>query len=473
MTAVGFGIFLLLAALCAFWLVLLLANWRLAGFGLLVFLPFAAIPGLILQQSGWPTLLKDGVFVIPAYFAALLATKRDRLFWYLPRGLALGLIALMVVVGVQTIESLRSSPLVALVGLKTWLLYVPLVVLAQELFRSGKEVTRWARVLVIVALIPSVIGIAEAALIYSGAADVVYGFYGSLAQNVTQEFAVVGIGNVIGLRRIPSTFAFVAQYYLFLFAMVPLAASVWLGDQSKRWRIFGGVALLIISVAGVTSGARAFLVWLPVQLGLILLLNGRRGWVRFAALSSIVAAAFVSFGAITAGVPQFLAFLAQDYLFGFSFREMQAAVSLVGWLGAGVGTQTGATRYLLEPGSVVGIGIEGWYGKTLFELGLPGLVVVLYVWTLLLQRLWSVRRTLRAGPYGVLASSVFVFSLTTIVNLIKGPIIDIDPLNVYFWFFVGLGLALPKLSAKDHFPAPTRSRGDPGIKVKEPLVISA
>jgi hypothetical protein len=49
----------------------------------------------------------------------------------------------------------------------------------------------------------------------------------------------------------------------------------------------------------------------------------------------------------------------------------------------------------------------------------------------------------------VLGSAIFVFALSTIVNLVKGPVLDIDPLNVYFWFFVGVGLALPQLCAKD------------------------
>jgi hypothetical protein len=460
LTGAGFGLLVSLALLSALWLVILLVNWRLAPFGLLLFLPFAAVPGLILQQSGWPTLLKDVVFVIPAYLLALLAARRDGLVWELPTTVSVGLIGLIVLIGAQTIESVRSSPLVALVGLKTWLLYLPLILLAQQLFANGKDAMRWVRVLVAVALIPCAVGIVEAVLIYSGAADIVYGFYGSLASKVTQDFAVVGIGNDLGLRRIPSTFTFVAQYDLFLFAMVPLAASVWLGDSSKRWRVFGGIALLIISVAGVTSGARAFLVWLPIQLGLILILTGPRGWIRFAALSSGLGIGFLFVGGIVAGVPQFLAALANDYLFGLPFREIQAAVSSVGWLGAGVGTQTGASRYLLEPGSVVGVGIEGWYGKTLFELGLPGLVVVLYIWIVCLRRLWLARRVLKAGPYGVLASAIFVFALSTMVNLVKGPVIDIDPLNVYFWFFVGLGLALQRLGTRD---AAAMSQRDSGV----------
>jgi hypothetical protein len=378
----------------------------------------------------------------------------------------------VILVGVQTIQTGLTSPLAALVGLKTWLLYVPLLVLAQQLFVRGEDITRWLRVLVVVALIPSLIGISEAALIYSGAADVVYGFYGSLASKVTQDFAVVGIGNDIGLRRIPSTFTFVAQYYLYLFAMVPFATSLWLGDPAKRWRTFGGVALLIISVAGVTSGARAFLVWLPVQLALILVLNGRRGWLRLAALSSVAIAGFIFFEGIAAGVPQFLTSLSKDYLFGLPLRELQAAISLVGWLGAGAGMQTGAIRYLLEPGSLVGIGIEGWYGKTLFELGLPGLLIVLSVWTLCLQQLWRVRRALKAGPYRVLAGAIFVFALSTMVNLIKGPLIDIDPLNVYFWFFIGVGLAVPRLSAKDDSPPNRHHQRRSGVGAKETAVIS-
>jgi hypothetical protein len=437
------AIFLILGTTACIWVVLLSTNWRWATFMLLIVLPFSGLPTLILRQPGWPSQLKEVLFIVPAYLGAFLVARRERLHWVLPKPLAVFLIALVLVVIMQVGPVLVASPLVALVGLKVWLFYVPLILLPQHLFRTMDEVIRWIRGLVALALIPAVIGLAEAALIYSGSATTVYNLYGSLAPDVTQSFATVGVAHDINLVRITSTFTFATQYYGLLFSMLPLAVGIWLGDPRRGWRTFGGVATLILGIAGVVSGARGFLVWLPVQVALILWLVGRRRLLL--ALTAVVAGGLTAFASLVAGVYEVLGDLVNVYLFGVSSFQMQTVVKQVGLVGAGVGSDSGATRYVLDPALYAG-GVEIWYGKVLFELGAVGLLAVVLLWLAILSILWRIRLRLRRGPLFVMGTVLFVFALTTMLNLIKGPMIDLDPQNVYFWFFIGLALTLPSLA---------------------------
>lgn len=438
------AIFLILGITACIWVILLSTNWRWATFMLLIVLPFSGLPTLVLRQQGWPSQLKEVLFIVPAYIGAFLVARRARLQWVLPKPLAVVLIVLVLVVIMQAGPVLVASPLIALVGLKVWLFYVPLILLPQHLFRTMDEVVRWIRALVALALIPALIGLVEAALIYSGAATTVYGFYGALAPDVTQSFAIVGVGYDIHLARITSTFTFNTQYYGLLFSMLPLALATWLGDPHRRWRAFGGVATLILGIAGVVSGARGFLVWLPVQVALILWLAGRRRLLL--ALTAVVAGGLTAFASLIAGVYEVLGDLVKVYLFDVSTSQMQTVVKQIGLVGAGLGSDSGATRYVLDPALYAG-GVEIWYGKVLHELGAVGLLAVVLLWLTILSILWRIRRGLRGGPVFSLSTALYVFTLTTMLNLVKGPMIDLDPQNVYFWFFIGLALTLPSLAS--------------------------
>jgi hypothetical protein len=56
----------LLAVALTAWLVMWSLPWRAAFVRLFLFLPLAAVPGILLQQQERPTLLKDGLFLLPA-----------------------------------------------------------------------------------------------------------------------------------------------------------------------------------------------------------------------------------------------------------------------------------------------------------------------------------------------------------------------------------------------------------------------
>jgi hypothetical protein len=427
---------------------------------LLVFLPFAAMPGFILQSTGWPTLLKDVLFVVPAYLGAVAMALRGRLGWGVPADVTFALVAYILVILAQSVQVVLLSPLIAALGLKLWLFYIPLLPLAAQLFDRHEQVVRWLRALVVIALVPSLLGIMQALLVAVGLSQIAYLLYGNLAAAATQNFVQIGATNDLTLARIPSTFAFVTQYYNYLLIMLPLGVAVWLGDPSWRWRWFGAAATLILFFAGVTTGARGFLAWGPAEIATFFLFSRRVPWAAILVLGTGVVAALYVFSAVIGEAAGGILALAEDYLFVTSLDQMNLAIDAGGWLGNGPGLQTGAIRYVLDNLSVdvPQVGVEVWYAKALYEIGLPGLIAGMALWIVLLVALWRVRSHVLDRSSSTLATAIFVIVGGAIVNLVKGSSIEFDPLNVYFWFLPGLAFALPRLSRQFDDAATQRAR---------------
>lgn len=427
--------------------VLLAMQPRLALNVLLVALPFAAVPGILLQQTGWPTLLKDAFIVLPLY-VGILASGALAAFRHIPKPLPQLLLALIALVLVMSIQPLLTTPLVALVGLKTWLWYVPMIIVPFVCVRDWADCWRIMRLMVLIAPIPGILAIVEAVLIYGGHQSTVYAWYGSLASDVTQNFATVNVSSSLLVQRIPSTFDFPSQFFGFSLAMLPLCICAAIVAPVRRWQVIGAIAALIVAIGGVFSGARSFLTLLPLDLILILLLVNQ--WrAQLVALSALSLLALVILGTSLdlGGIASFMTNLASFYLVDTTVREFGNVWAATAGLGMGIGTQTGASRYVLGANSTVGIGIEGWYAKVLFEVGAIGLIVVLAVWSALIGTMWAVRRSVEPTAQTIV-SLVLVLIISTMVNLIKGPYIDLDPLNVYFWFMAGLALRLGTLNRK-------------------------
>jgi O-antigen ligase len=246
---------------------------------------------------------------------------------------------------------------------------------------------------------------------------------------------------------VPGIFAFVTQSFGFVLGVLPLAAAVWLADPDRWWRWIGFVVTIMIALAGLLSGTRSSWIWLPIQLILIFTLVGRNR--SAVALTSVIAVLtlLVLLGSSFPTIWDSISALSWFYLVDTTGHEVAAVIQGGNVLLAhGTGTHTGAIRYILPQGATFGVGIEGWYAKVLYELGAIGLVAVLGTWFLIVVKMWRARTHVLSQPGRAYASALLVIVLTTVVNLVKGAYIDLDPLNVYFWFFVGLAIALPRLA---------------------------
>lgn len=439
-----------------------ISDWRLSVLGLLAYLPFSGIAIIATYpDTAIAVLAKDFIFVLPAYlgFLFFIVTRKGRVSAGLvPLSLAAALAVL--VIG-QAFNPALPNRLVGAIGVKIWLLYMPMSVLGYHLVRSRRDLERVLFIMVSAGLIPALIGLTEAVLYGIGKADVVLGFYGDAAQAVTQNFAVFSYEGGGSLRRVPSTFSFVAQYFAFTLSMIAVSYAWWRGPADRRSRpLRHALVWLVFVAAAFLSGARAGFVFVPLLVAVILLLE-RSGSstipiVRVGAVAGVVLTGVGLIGTTVSGVFGSTIRLGVEYVksqfidgFGRAFR-----LTLAG-LGAGIDS-TGA-RYAFANGpfpAVDGVWYESWWVKAALELGVAGLLITGALLVIIVARGLRQHRTLVDPQIRAVSASVIAFLICNLILNVKTQYMDLDPTNVYFWFLAGVLGRLPELDS-----SPRRSGG--------------
>jgi hypothetical protein len=425
-----------------------LAAWRRSLVWMLYYLPFSGLlPLLLYPRTGPATLFKDFVFVGPAYVGAIAMWLRRRELFAVPRlpRVLLGMLTALVLV--EAVNPRLARPLIGPIGVKVWLFYLPLLPLGYHMYSERGGLQRLLKGLTIVALVPCVLGILEAALVYTGHAGAVYALYGPAAAATTENFATFNLGSG-SLTRISSIFTFVAQYYFFASATIVVAYAAWRGNRSDptmRW--LGPVAIAIAVFATMTSGLRAAFVFGPILALLIALLEGlnvRRVLIAAAGFGVAILVTLLALGIPLGPLASLTGGHTTD-LFGFFGQGITFAIHH-SIFGIGTGADTDQARYafsVLDYSQIYaplkGVWYESWYLKAFIELGVVGLVVFLaLLWRLLAASLSAHRAVVVDPELRSMSAAFFALFIWTLLFSIKTAGIDQDPLDVYVWLFIGL-----------------------------------
>jgi hypothetical protein len=432
-----------------------LRNWRWSVYGLLCYLPvsgiaiLAAYPGR--TDRAVAILAKDFVFVIPAYVGFLVCFwRRRRPFWF--KGaplLLLGLLALIVVV--QGFNPELKNHLVGLIGIKVWLFYVPLFFLGYHLVETRGQLFRVLGGMTLLAIVPAVIGLTEVGLYYTGHAQTVYDAYGGAADAATQNKTTFILSGGCTLRRVPSTFSFFYQYYLFAAAMVVIAFAWWRGSRpaGRQLRI-GGALFFLMLLAAMFSGVRLAFVLIPLLVAAMIVLGLRSANRLPWTIVGIGVACFAIAAGTGAGVCGFAQHASE------ATRSEVPSVVTTGvseavhktWLGLGAGSDSTGARYAFPSNqleTVSGPVQEAWYVKTYLELGVFGLAIVVALLLTILVRAFRVHQRLRDPRLKVVSAGILALIGFVLVYNAKAQYFDLDPINVYFWLFSGILMKLPLL----------------------------
>ena len=430
---------------------------------MLVVLPFSGVPVFVAGTPGQA--FRDAAIVLPLYAAFALAvasageTALPRLGIALPVLAAFGAAVLLRVPG-------APSLLVGVIATKVWLAYVPMLAVGYRYVRRIEDFSMALRITALLGLIPAAIAIAECLIASRGEhspdpALLVNDFgpfrylYGGWYEHV--RHSVVSFysdgGHVFVIARVPSTFTSSTQFQAF--ALIAFAAGVaqLLRSRDARW-----LACTVVLAAGaLASGARIAYVAVPsVALVSLLLARPRIRYALVLPAGALVTAAAMGVAAIAGadiiGIALLLPAHIQQQL-GTANRELGSAMH-AGILGHGTGWDTpSALRYGHAADRRF---IENWYAKTALELGPIALAAMVVAFTSLhlrvLRGLWRVPFETRQ-----LAAPVCAVLLVMTAALFKGPYIDLDPLNVYFWLLIGMLLAvvrLPQNTADAHAEVP-------------------
>ena len=108
----------------------------------------------------------------------------------------------------------------------------------------------------------------------------------------------------------------------------------------------------------------------------------------------------------------------------------------------GSGTDTGAARYAFSD-DVAFNAIENYYAKTVYELGILGLVILIALFGAILSDGIATLRCAASREQRIIAGSLVAFVIVVSLNSFKGWALDLDPLNVYFWVYAGMLARLP------------------------------
>ena len=437
----------------------LVSRWRWPLYALLVYLPvsgvavLAAYPGR--TDRAVAILAKDFVFVIPAYvlFLGFFILRKTR-FWFRGAPLVLfGLLALIVVI--QAFNPKLPNHLVGLIGIKVWLFYIPLFFLGYHLVQNRQQLFRVLGLMSLVAIVPAVIGLVEVILYYTGHAQTVYDAYGASAKPATQGFTTFVLSNGCTIRRVPSTFSFFYQYYLFGAAMVAVSFAWWRGSRPAGKQLWaGGVVFLLIFVAAMFSGVRLGFVVIPLLVAAIILLAlrsaNRLPWVAVAAGVACLAIA----GGTAAGYCGLAAHLTSttsEETHTLGPKSVSEAVHKT-WLGLGAGSDSTAARYAfpnVQLQTSVGNVQESWYVKTYLELGVFGLAIVLALLGTIVYRASRVHIRLRDPRLKMVSAAILALMGWVLIYSLKAQYFDLDPINIYFWLFAGILMGLPRLERRE------------------------
>ncbi len=421
----------------------ILRRWQRGVVMLLVYMPFAGVVTLSLYPSPLPTLFKDFFFVIPAYLVFLLTRKSGVSQGHVPGSIILAMLALAALVLLQSFNPGVANWMVAAIGAKVWLFYLPLIFLAFAMVKSRDDLIRLLRLMVAIAWIPCGVGIVQwLASITFGYQATMTAFYGAAAEGATQGFASFDVGGTF--FRIPSTFTFVTQYFGYTLSMIVPSYALMKMDPSRKWRRFAAASFWLVILASFMSGARAAFLFVPILLALIYLLEGKlMGVIKIAIMLplALLAALYI------AGIDPVIMFntmleLVLTYSDEIAKQGLLDAITTAP-LGVGTGINTGAARFAFDnPGIIFGYGVENYYAKAVYELGIIGLVIVIALFLFLIIHGYRIHRRIQDSGLRSCSAAILAFIVTMALNSFKGWQIDLDPINVYFWVFSGFLLKL-------------------------------
>jgi hypothetical protein len=320
----------------------------------------------------------------------------------------------------------------------------------------------------LVAIVPAVIGLVEVVLYYTGHAQTVYDAYGGAASSATQGFTTFVLSHGCTIRRVPSTFSFFYQYYLFGAAMVAVSFAWWRGARpAGRQLPAAGFVFLLIFLAAMFAGVRLAFVVIPLLVaGIIVLAIRSKNRLPWAGLA-VAVACFAILGGTAAGVCGFAAHLGtttSEEVKPVTITSVNEAVHKT-WLGLGAGSDSTAARYAfpnVELQTAVGSVQESWYVKAYLELGVFGLAIALALLATIVYRAARVHIRIKDSRLKVVSAAILALMGWILVYSLKAQYFDLDPINIYFWLFAGILMGLPRLERSEaEEPEPAEPAAEP------------
>jgi len=80
------------------------------------------------------------------------------------------------------------------------------------------------------------------------------------------------------------------------------------------------------------------------------------------------------------------------------------------------------------------VAVENFYAKVVVELGVPGLIIVVTLFGIILWRTYTAFRRLRDPKLRAFSIAFLAFLFLQVIYFWKGSYLDIDPVNIFSGF---------------------------------------
>jgi hypothetical protein len=435
------GLPLVLAAWVA-----IIVNWRWGVLGLAWYTPFTGPIIVALYPSPLGTLMRDIIVVIPLYISYFLLAGS-------PQGKRVPVQVLAMYGGLLLLVLLSltkptvPNAMVAGIGTKVWLFYIPLLFIGSAYARNEFELRGILRTILVTGWGVWLVGLAMiiGAITYDYKETMTF-FYGEYAQNVMGEFNYMGAW----LYRITGSFQYNSQYGVFCWYMLfPLMMLMEL-ETSRGWRLFLWASLGIAMICGFSSGARGNFLFMPMVMFMIQMFRMKsKGMITNVVMVGGGLGLFLAVSGLD-GANMFgeVATLTTVYGKEFAAQGLMDAVAKGGLFGLGAGTNTGAARHGWDRSELAfmvdgGAFIENFYGKAVVELGVLGFFVMLGCYGMLFLYCLQIRGQMKLERFKNIASVACAMIAFCAIVSFKGWTLDVEPMNYYFYLTIGLVLGLP------------------------------
>lgn len=441
-------------------------RWDLTLFAVMILMVYEGalrkwvFPGLHAQIY----FLKDALLLIA--LAGFLIERRPQLVPppYL-MGLSISLLAGAVFAFLQLANPNLPSPLIWIIGFKSYFLYAVLIYMVPYVFRSSEDVEKKLKRYMFLMIPVALLGVLQFAL----PADHI------LNRQVAHDATVSGMATMYDGSRVrtASTFSYIGGFGTFLPAMFGLTLAFILSRGTALRANFSPIVLMAATcLAMFTNGSRAVIVYIVIIALCALILCFKEGIISRrvflqAMIATVAIVAIIQF----AGSEAFDAFVTRsqnsdDPMMRFlsPITECIRAGGQAPFFGTGLGTTHNSAATIMQTTNFYwlhGIEVETETSRVITEMGLPGfLIIYLPRFIILFMALgftYRLRTPLFKALCAVMTGYAFLHIFSTVINNPTG--------GLYYWFGVGLMLALYRIENPAPVPASYRH---PPVSVANP-----
>jgi hypothetical protein len=440
---------------------------RQAIWAFLIYTPLSGTVTYALGGSAVLQLAKDG-FYLPGLYGIYQACRRKRQPLIIEKSLTVPLYILIActLITLFTINlpqqfdppfpEDKSPFLLGILGIKVFLGYIPLVFVAYYLVKGKKELLTITRLHTGLAILCCALGFIQYLMLLTGRCEGTDHLTGADLFKATIDARCFVGGSLVwspsqGMVRLPGTFVAPWQWAWFLIANAFLTFATAFNDPSPLWRLIGLTGMAGVFINAVISGQRIALALVPVVTVLLMILTGQvTNLKRFIpillGLVTIISLGFILFPEVVqeridSFVGRWNASPADDFIghqFDFVSKELKGSL-----FGLGVGRATNSARLFGRTALV-----ETWFPKVAWEVGPLGLLAFLGFVTAITIATFKAYRSVKDKNLRGMAASYWVFILFISYQTYYYPL-DVDPVAVYYWVWVGVTLKLPHIDREE------------------------